>query len=595
MKRILGLSILIVLLTAGYWGYKIKSQVATNLTLNTKIAEITDKVEKVTKNAAEGLKDMKKNARLSIASVSELLQKQGGQEKQEEAVKIFLKHGGIIEGRLLNKTQDEYTVEWKGEKFVVDSKQIAHVEVITQKAAEWQYRNDVVVKRTNGIILDGEIVDVQNDGLTILFTEGGGEMELGVKNDDIETLLFAPVPNKESREIEERLRTQFPKMKFYKEGNFTIITDSHSTQVDSYKKSVRGVYTEIYLKFYKLFNDKKALNQNYVVIFDDFWDYAEYAITDGVPWWAAVGYFDPLDKTLYCFNAFGERMEKMVFDVIVGRTGRSIDEIVKIIKQRVDERYHIFVDAHVKELTDRFWNTYSLYKSELTELTHSTLRHEFTHEVFHNWGLQNIILSKPNIDKEKLVQKKKEFLETNDYKKKEELLKVLMELQREPLEELEMKSAHSWLNEGIATYCATEPIGGVDEHRLFSFQEMVRKGELNPIEFLMSFKMGSFPGLSSEAMRNAYAESWAFTTFLMSKYPGEFMDYQMKMAQIMPKKEKDELAGLLESLNKDLPAVEKEFREYMEAFDKADDPYVASYMRYYKVWEDLLQSNLSKG
>ena len=53
-----------------------------------------------------------------------------------------------------------------------------------------------------------------------------------------------------------------------------------------------------------------------------------------------------------------------------------------------------------------------MYKYELTERTFGTLRHEFAHEVFHNWGLQSVIVSRPNIDKKRLAQKKKEFLDS---------------------------------------------------------------------------------------------------------------------------------------------------------------------------------------
>jgi hypothetical protein len=450
-------------------------------------------------------------------------------------------------------------------------------------------------------VVDAEIGDADADGVTLNFREGGGLAEMHIPRKDIDCLVFAPVFNRESREIESRLRDQFPKMKTYTEGNVTIFTDSYITSVRAYRKTLRTVYADIYLKFFRLFKGRKPLGQNFVVIFDDFEDYVVYAATDGIPGWLAVGYFSPLNKVLYTFNAFGERMQKLVFDVIVGKTGKFEDAVVDPFKKKVDTRYHIFIDALAKKYTDKYWEVYNLYRGELTTLTHSVIRHEFTHELFHNWGLQNIILSKPNVDKKKLLEKKKEIMETKDWKKKEELLRQLLKLRAKEASDVDMAeivdegTAQSWLNEGMATYCGTDPLGGIDEERLFAYQEAARKGELNPIEFLTSFKMGSFPGLCLKSMLVSYAQSWAFTTFLVNRYPDQFIEYQRILADKRNEKEtkvkaEDELNILLKCLNKDLPTLEKEFKEYMDTYPKAEDPDVKRFIRYHQVWEDLLRS-----
>ena len=415
-------------------------------------------------------------------------------------------------------------------------------------------------------------------------------MEMTVKRSDIDHLLFAPVCNRESEDIEKRLKSLFPRMKMYKDGNITLFTDSYATTANNFRKTLRNFYSEIYLKFFKLFSPRKPARQCFVVAFDDFQDYVEYAITDGVPGWLAIGYFSPVDKTLYIFNAFGERMEKMVFDVMVGKSGKSFDSIVDSIKSRVDSRYHVFIEGQAKEISDRFWDAYSLYKSELNEMTLSTLRHEFTHEIFNNWGLQSIVLSKPNIDKNKMAAKKKEFLDTKDYRKKEELLMGLMRMRKEEYQETEIGSAQSWLSEGMATYCETDPIGFINEGWLFTYQDAASRKEVNPIEFLTNFRAGSFPGLAHKAVLASYAQSWAFASFLMAKYPDQFMAYQLKFATQKPKDGEEELSWLLQFIGKDLPALEKEFADYMATYPKVEDPDVKRYMRYHKIWEDLLAS-----
>lgn len=593
MKRLLGIAviILVVSLVLGYRAFK--KELKNNLALNTKVAVCYDKIDQAKKSISGGFLNLKNKQEKVIKSVKSAIQKTAYRwefkegQKPVEGVTLYLKHGSTISGKLLSETKDAYNVEWDGQEFVVSKAQVKKIEYKTQKEAEWPYKNDVVVKKTNGIVVDGEIIRVTDGAVSVLFKEGGGSAEMEIERKDIEELIFAPVCNKKSETIEKRLKEQFPKMEFYREGNVTIVTDSYIRSVNEYKRAIRDVNTQVYLKFSRLFKGKKQRAQNYVVIFDDFMDYAEYALTDGVPFWAVVGYFSPLSDTLYLFNAFGERFEKIVFDVIVGKTGKTIDEIAGEIKEKVDERYHLSIDGQLQKIKDKYRTVYGFYRFELTEMTLATLRHEFTHELFHNWGLQNIILSKPIIDKNKLIEKKKEFLETDDYKKKEELLMELMQLRREETEDIEMETAQSWLAEGMATYCETDPVGSKNEEWLYAYQEAVRKNETSPIEFLMVFRMGSFPGLAHKGILNAYAQSWAFTAFLMDRYPEEFISFQKKMAETRPKDDDEELAWLLEAVNKDLPTLEKEFREYMDTYEKVDDPYVRQVTRWREIWDNL--------
>lgn len=98
---------------------------------------------------------------------------------------------------------------------------------------------------------------------------------------------------------------------------------------------------------------------------------------------------------------------------------------------------------------------------------------------------------------------------------------------------------------------------------------------------------GSFPGLAPEGILNAYAQSWAFTSFLMTKYPDGFMEYQNRVADHRPANEDEELAWLLGALDKDLKTVEKEFRVYMDGYEKTENPYIKRLMRYRSVWQNI--------
>ncbi|MFH1593645.1 MAG: hypothetical protein ABID09_02985 [Candidatus Omnitrophota bacterium] len=502
-----------------------------------------------------------------------------------EAIVLHMKSGNVIAGKLIRKTDTSYVVNWKDGECVIDFTRVKKAEFKDEKEIDWPFNNDVVVKRLNGVVSDGEIIEVDDDFVTLLFTEGGGGMELGINRDEIDTLMFAPVYSKESVDAERRLRAQFPKMKVYKEGNVTIFTDSYTRWVNLYKTEINDVYTEIYLKFFRLFKEGKPQMQNFVIIFDDWNDFADYALTDGVPPWYVRGYFSPVKNVLCIYNAFGQRIEQLVHDGLIDKAGAWADNTGEAIKGRVDKTYHTEVDGLVETYKGKTHSAYNTYKHYLSEGTIATLRHEFAHEVFHNWGLQNIVLSKPQFDKDELARKKKEFMETDDPKKKRELLEKLIGLQKEDMENLKMDAAQSWLSEGVATFSETDPIGGENRRWLSIFQEMLRNNEVNPIEFLMVFKMGSFPGLAPKGMINAYAQSWALTTLLMDRYPDRMVNYQIMIARQKPKDDNEELEWLLGSLEKELPELQEEFIEYMRALPEVEDPYVKIRADWYKIWE----------
>ena len=115
----------------------------------------------------------------------------------------------------------------------------------------------------------------------------------------------------------------------------------------------------------------------------------------------------------------------------------------------------------------------------------------------------------------------------------------------------------------------------------------------------LSFEKGSFVGIALKSKYNLYAQSWAFTCFLMAKYPNQFIDYQEKIAERIAKvgkketaSNKDDLLLLLACLDKELPVLERGFGEYMDGYQKTEDPLVKRYIEIYEAWRDLLESHL---
>jgi len=519
------------------------------------------------------------------------------QKPAGEKVALYFRDGSVMKGELLSETEIEYFILWKGSEYAVYKERIERI-VRGQEASEggsllsdeeiardWPYKNDVVIRLTNRSVLDARIEDVSEDKVSIVYTiDGGGYIEQDVERSKIEYLIFKPVLNQESLEIERSLKKLFPKMTFYNEGGFTIVTDSYTTWVKKYKLTLRQVYTDLYLDFFKLFKTNHPHVQNFVVIFDDYADFLEYAIADGVPGWAVAGYFMPDEQVLYLFNVLGDRFSELLFEAFVGESGRSIDTIVERIEGVVDKRYHIFIGGQAKKIKDKFWEAYSYYKGMYRGWTMSTLRHEFTHEVLHNWGLQSITISKTDADRDRLAEKKKEILEAGDYKKKAGLIKALISL-RSSGDQPDFKAANSWLAEGMATYCETYPMGSQNNRWLYLYQDMVRNGQVYPIESLTYYKIGSFPGVCPDAMLYLYAQSWAFVTFLMARYPDEFMDYQIKMAKDAAEELQD-IEWLLAATGKKLKVLQQEFEAYMNTYEEVEDPYIRDYMRVRSIFKD---------
>ena len=75
-------------------------------------------------------------------------------------------------------------------------------------------------------------------------------------------------------------------------------------------------------------------------------------------------------------------------DTIIHGISDRIDEWAKTQKGRYSERYDKAIDNMADDAKKKFWRHYNVLKGEFRGRTMSTLRHEFAHETFSNWGLQ---------------------------------------------------------------------------------------------------------------------------------------------------------------------------------------------------------------
>ena len=545
------------------------------------------------------IKDLSSFKRAILAKANRSIPIEGfTQDTPKNTVTLYLKNGSAISGELVEETRDGYLMNWQGGEIVFYFDEVERLErgkeiedkegllFETDIPERWPYKNDPVIMLTNGTVMDAEITGVGKDKISIGYSfEEGGSIEQDIERPKIEYLIFKPVDDDRSEKTREDLKKLFSDMEFYDEGNFTIVTDSYITWVREYRSNLRQAYTDIYFTFFELFKDRKPLCQNFVVIFDDYRGFAEYAMADGVPAWAVLGYFRPDDKILYLFNSLGERYSDYLMEIWLGSRTKQIDRWADDMKGRYKGRYEKTIDGMAKDAKDRFWRYYNIIKGELRRRTMSTLRHEFTHELFNNWGLQSIVVSRATGDRQRFVDKKKEFLETDDAAKKRKIFIDLINMrsrQRLP----EMEAANSWLAEGVATFSETDPPGSQNDRWLYIFQKMAREDAVYPLEQLTVYKIGSFPGVYRDAMLNAYAQSWAFVTFLMDRYPKQFIEYQKRLSENSAEGQ-DDITWLLEALGKELKPLQKEFVEYMDRYEELEDPFAARYEKLLNIFNEF--------
>src|SRR3989338_3239810 len=178
-------------------------------------------------------------------------------------VTVYLKNGGVIVGELARETPQEVILRFdygdvgfqrteiqrvvKGSQ-ATEGKDLVMPWEGEHKKVHWPYQNDVVVKLNKGSVVDAKITSVNPKAIIMAQTlTGGGGIEHTIARADIDQLLFRPIRNKRSDEIEQNLQTVFPEFQWYKEGMCTIVTDSIPPNVKDYRRTVRELGTDFYL------------------------------------------------------------------------------------------------------------------------------------------------------------------------------------------------------------------------------------------------------------------------------------------------------------------------------------------------------------
>jgi len=519
---------------------------------------------------------------------------------------IYLRNGGAISGELVSKTAQEVVLRVDYGTVGFQRAEIQRIVQGTQPAGGsdgnltmpwegahqrpvWPHQHPVVIRLMKGTIVDSAVASVTPATVVVTRTlAGGGTVEQTIQRKEIDQLLFRPIRNEPSATIEQELRALFPDMHWYEEGMFTIVTDSAPPTVKDYRRTIRELATDWYLTFFPLARRRTPSVQQHVVIFEDWQRYIDYAATDGVPGWLMVGYFQPQRSVLYGFNLLGERFSALLEDVYLGQFRRARDRVSAQIKGAREE---IFIGGKLSEFLQKFETAHAMVRQTYGQLGLGILRHELTHAMFHNWQLQHVVLSKmPQQDAKEdqaAIQTKRQYLQSGSEQEKRQLLEELLK-QRSATPLPHVEADNSWFVEGLAGYMESTPVGRPNLERLADVQEARRRRQLLPLEFLHAFRLGSFPGMATPSMLQAYAQSWALCHFLMHRHPKEFLAYLDRLARERPRANDDTLAWLLDLLGVELRPLEQEFLAYLDQFPPENPAWFKQFEEFLTLREELV-------
>jgi hypothetical protein len=498
-------------------------------------------------------------------------------------VTLYLANGGVVTGELVRETPNEVVLRFDYGEIGFQRAEIQRMATGQQETTgadgftmpwegehakvKWPYKHDIVVKLTKGTAVEGDITAVGPETVTVTQRlAGGGAVEHTIKRAEVEQVLFRPIANARSEAILATLQQVLPKMHVYPEGFFTIVTDSAPPMVKDYRRTIRELSTDWYFTFYPLLKDRTPTVQQVVVIFDDWGSYIEYAATDGVPGWLAVGYYHPEDQVLYAFNMVGDRFSELLYDAYLGQFRKARDQVLTQMKGSGEE---LSAEGQLREFLSKLEEAHGRVRQIFQQFSVDTLRHELTHGLFHNWEVQGIILSEMTDAPAEEIQKKRQFLEATSQDEKRQLLDELLSQQtRTSLQET--RAANSWFIEGLAGYMEPSPAGAVNKERLFEVQEAKQRGRLMPLEFLHAFKMGSFLSMAPQSGMYAYAQSWAMCHFLLDRHRDAFLAFLDRVAREEPAADVDTLPWLVSAVGMEQRALEQEFQAYLDEFPPED-------------------------
>ena len=454
--------------------------------------------------------------------------------------RIVLTNGGAIQGKVIDESQDMVRIEMDGGIVGFQRSEIESIEhgakspssdgesngiyvpsFKTESENDWRAGVEHRVLLKNGEWVNGRITKKTNQAFTVRQQlEGGGAIELDLDLNRIEKIELWP-PKEDDPARLAPFQEQYPTLKRIQKGYYTILSSEQDpADLNFYLKRLDQIYHDFLTAYFELIDLSRPHDPLDVIIFGT---RAEF---EGVL--KEIGYNEK--SALTGFYHFNEK--KLVFynirthDFIQKelKETRRLQSLVNDLGQQAARsetgQIHGVSGGTIDMAADELGREELRIMSEATGEVAKVIRHEGGHQLFHLTGITPFGVY-----------------------------------------------AGGWLIEGLATYSETDPIGEPHEHALMVLRFELEKNELMPLEYLLNFALGtSFHKLDPMYARLAYAQSWAFTHFLMhggykeaffnflKEYRGQGADYDSAAEKKLLEKH----------LGKDLKTIEAEFSPYIK-------------------------------
>lgn len=317
---------------------------------------------------------------------------------------------------------------------------------------------------THRLVYDGSKVmtgrlEEENSGSIIFFQQFGQNGSLRVQLPRsrvvrIENLQEAP-PEISLRDI--RFHMEFPDKQFYKKPPYTLVTDESFFAVEYIVDELRVLYTQITQEFAPLIVSSERVADIQLLIFSNSKEYEDFRTRDAPRLKGCSGFYSHRAKRMTVYH---QRDADWVKD-----GNRQIDAIEKEYMGKVK--------------STREWEQLRQWKSsaqgellgQASKATQRVIRHEGSHQLFFELGIQN---------------------------------------------SLQMR--RGWVTEGLATYCETAHVGWFNESRMEELKPALMNGGLIPFRTILAA-----PYYDNSL---AYAEAWALIHMLMQpEYRSDFFTY----------------------------------------------------------------------
>jgi len=449
--------------------------------------------------------------------------------------RITLTNGGVMQGRIVSETDQEVKIEWqdgivgfykneviKIERDIFSDQATAdagdvHVPTFfteEQIRRRWPDNAKHLVTLTNTERIGGTIKKLTDEILTLRQAlEGGGAIEHDFEIARVEKIaLWRPLSPDPNDGFEE-FRASYPNMELIEKDYYRILSsEQDALDLKNFLKTLNHFYHDFLFHFFDLIDQTENPPPLDVIMygsreeFDKALEEVGYNARSN-----PIGFYEYNSRKLVFYNTKSE----LAVQLLLAKSRQRQTEIADLKKQ-YSSGLHSSVDQAQEQAEKKELEVLAYARTQ----SFTVLRHEGGHQLFHALNLTP--------------------------------------------KEVYMGG---WLIEGLAVYCETNPIGEISAEKVMALRYGLEKGDLMPIEYLVNFAMGSgFHRMDPLYAQVAYAESWAFVSFLMKKgYRDGFFKFIRAIKHQGPEYEAHGERALLEKhIGKNLKELGADFESYMK-------------------------------